>query len=137
LLYWRFGSVVQNQKTAVLYLGINGSCHEWQLSLVTTDTDTQMPKLCQFMSVCLFFKFTSLSVSFGLFWTSQREGSGYRGTRAMPYSIRRSFLVLLHVQCIALIYDTSVLKFRPNDMVRRGIELTIPGQFMTPPTLKS
>ena len=59
----------------------------------------------------LFDLFVLIYVTFCQLWancTSQREGSGYRGTRAMPYSFQRSTLVLLHAQCIALIHGTSV-----------------------------
>ena len=61
-------------------------------------------------------------------WTSQREGSGYRGTRAKPYSFSKepsgSFT--------CPVYSTDTwdlgLKSHPKDfLVRRGIELTIPG----------
>ena len=60
-------------------------------------------------------------------WTSKREGSGYRGTRAMPYS----FLNEPSGSFTCSVYTTDTwdlgLKSHPNDMVRRGIGLTTPG----------
>ena len=59
--------------------------------------------------------------------TSQREGSEHRATWAMPYSFSNdpsgSFT------CPVNSTDTwdLGLKSHPNDMVRRGIELTTPG----------
>ena len=55
-------------------------------------------------------------------WTFQREGSGYRGTRTMPY-----FFELAIGSFTCPVYSTDTwelgLKSHLNDKVRRGIEL--------------
>ena len=55
-------------------------------------------------------------------WTSQREGSVYRGTQAMPYSFEPSGSFTYHVYSTDT-WDLS-LKSRLTDMVQLGIELT-------------
>ena len=57
-------------------------------------------------------------------WTSQRGGSGYRETWAMTYSFSNK----PYGSFTCPVYNTNTwdfgVKFHPNDMVRRGIELT-------------
>ena len=52
----------------------------------------------------LYVRFCQLSA----IWTTRREGSGYRGIRAMRCSFSKERpLVLLHAQCIALMHGIS------------------------------
>ena len=83
--------------------------------------------MAMFKSVCLF---VLIYVAFCQLWanqTSQREGSGYRGTRTMSCSFSNE--TTGSFKCP--VYSTNTwnlgLKSHPNDMVRRGIELTTPG----------
>ena len=43
----------QKVNTAKLDLGINGSCHEWQLTLVAIVVDTQLPNWPQFITLSI------------------------------------------------------------------------------------
>ena len=104
--------------------------NKWKLTLKVTDNPYLAACLKMAYSIitwiiCLFV--CVISVTFCQLWanwTSQREGIGYRGTRAIPYSFSNepsgSFT--------CPVYSTDTwdlgLKSHPNDMVRRGIELT-------------
>ena len=87
-------------------MGNTGMCNRLE-NLLPSNTATQ---LIQAENVCLF-----------------REGSGYRGTGAMPYSFSNdpsgSFTCPVHSTDK---WDLG-LKSHTNDMVWWGIELTTPG----------
>ena len=61
------------------------------------------------------------------YWTSQREGSGYLGTRAMPYSFSNEPSGSFTCPVYSTYTRNLGLNSHPNDMVRQGIELTTPG----------